>query len=661
MAEDEIRSTPYSFPARKQISADNVLLMIIILAGIILRFYRYGEVPYTYDELSALFRTDFESFRELIRHGVKLSDMHPAGIQVFLWYWVKWFGDGEQIVKLPFVITGILSIPMGYFVGRRWFGETAGIMTALFLSITEYATLYSLLARPYAVGLFLCLALTWFWTKIVFDQGGSRRTLNYAGFILSCTLCAYTHYFSMLFAVMAGLTGLFLINRKEIRHYVGALAASVLLFSPHIPITLHQIGRKGLPDWLGEPSMQFFLEYPAFIFHFSALLVAITGLIILSGFFTYEKSNKRKGDFRIVAFLWFLIPLLTGYFYSVFVSPVLQYSILIFTFPFAIMFLFSHFGKTGGIANTVIVLIFGTVAIHSLTERRQFYRVFHTSAFEETIKNSIETKERMGKEEVSAFVLMPRNVFEFYRQRMDPDDQYRIRHIDRDDPVSGFMKILTESNTSYIALGMAKYIRPIYRLLIEEHYPQLLIKENYYLGSFFLFCSDTIDKDSPLQDATVFRTVQVPSDRQPGWEWIPEQMVVKPDENILHLTADDLYSPGYFGRISDITSHKNNIVFISVDFLAAGDCREAYLVSEIKSGEETIDWRSAPLSGFIAGQKTWSRAGVALNMADVRGAGDHAILRTFIWKDNCKELYINNFMVEVKEGNKLLYSLFEDY
>ena len=93
---------------------DTLLLIFILLLGTILRVYRLQDIPFTHDEFSALFRTRFDNFAELIAQGVR-DDGHPAGIQVFLYYWIRLFGEGEVAVKIPFILSGILSI---YFIYR---------------------------------------------------------------------------------------------------------------------------------------------------------------------------------------------------------------------------------------------------------------------------------------------------------------------------------------------------------------------------------------------------------------------------------------------------------------------------------------------------------------------------------------------------------------
>ena len=78
---------------------NKLILFLILLVAITLRFYNYQNIPFTHDEFSALSRTNFNSFSELIDQGVKV-DGHPAGIQVFLYYWTKLAGKSEVWVKL---------------------------------------------------------------------------------------------------------------------------------------------------------------------------------------------------------------------------------------------------------------------------------------------------------------------------------------------------------------------------------------------------------------------------------------------------------------------------------------------------------------------------------------------------------------------------------
>ncbi|NSW45051.1 MAG: glycosyltransferase family 39 protein [Bacteroidales bacterium] len=143
---------------------NGVIIVLILLVAILLRFYRFFDIPYTLDELSALNRTFYSSFSELIEKGV-YNDGHPALIQIFLFYWVHWFSYNEWIVKLPFLLMGIASIYLIYRIGKEWFSETVGIIASTWMTTLQFTIMYSQIARPYASGLFFVLGMTFFWTQ----------------------------------------------------------------------------------------------------------------------------------------------------------------------------------------------------------------------------------------------------------------------------------------------------------------------------------------------------------------------------------------------------------------------------------------------------------------------------------------------------------------
>ena len=44
---------------------NNLLLLLIVFAAVLLRFYHFDQIPFTHDEFSALFRTQFDNFQNL--------------------------------------------------------------------------------------------------------------------------------------------------------------------------------------------------------------------------------------------------------------------------------------------------------------------------------------------------------------------------------------------------------------------------------------------------------------------------------------------------------------------------------------------------------------------------------------------------------------------
>jgi len=138
---------------KKLLTADFALLAFIILVGSILRLVQFPDIPFMFDELSAVNRLSFDSLSELLEKGVK-KDGHPAGVQVFLFYWSKLFGISEAAIKLPFIFCGIASIPLIYLLGKKWFSGTTGLLAAACLATLQFPVLYSDIARPYMSGMF---------------------------------------------------------------------------------------------------------------------------------------------------------------------------------------------------------------------------------------------------------------------------------------------------------------------------------------------------------------------------------------------------------------------------------------------------------------------------------------------------------------------------
>src|SRR5207244_1984933 len=137
-----------------------------------------------------------------------------------------------------------------YLIAKKWFGIRTAQFASLAMACLTYPILYSQLARPYAPGLLFSLLTVYYWNKLLFETKSSKKYMVL--FALSTALCMYTHYFSFLFAVIVGITGLFYMNANNSKDYILAGLLSVLAFVPHIGITSEQLSRGGVGSWLGK-------------------------------------------------------------------------------------------------------------------------------------------------------------------------------------------------------------------------------------------------------------------------------------------------------------------------------------------------------------------------------------------------------------------------
>ncbi len=353
------------------------LLLLAIAA--VLRLWRLGEMPFMHDELSALARL-YPTLWETVRTGVMQQDTHPPGVQVFEWLWTALFGTGAFAVKLPFVLMGLAAItPVR--TAMAWAGAPVALLTAALLAVLQYGVLYGQLARPYAAG--LCT------TALVADQLtryiAFPRRRHLIGLGIGIVLSAYTHHFALLLAGIMALSGLLLIPPARRRAYLTMLLAAALLYLPNLPIFLHQLGLGGLGGWLAPPDRYWPADHLWWVAHTSAALaVVLAGLIAWSIVRLWRHGTPVRAALPLFL-AWGLLPMLIGLAYSVWRAPVVQHSVLLFSFPYLCIALSMGLHGIGRRATLAVV---GTVAVAgtaTLVTVRQHYAVAYASNYRSMI------------------------------------------------------------------------------------------------------------------------------------------------------------------------------------------------------------------------------------------------------------------------------------
>ena len=166
--------------------------------------------------------------------------MHPAGVQVFMKAWSILFGTSELAMRLPFVLLGTCSIWIIYKIGKHYATEIA-LFSAAFWAVLLFPIIQSELARPYSPSLFFVLLSAFFILQLCFSQLNHKKIwLTSLGLALSVAACMYTHYFAFLTVVFMALTALFWIPKKVLIPYLVAGLTAIVLFLPHLQITLYQ-------------------------------------------------------------------------------------------------------------------------------------------------------------------------------------------------------------------------------------------------------------------------------------------------------------------------------------------------------------------------------------------------------------------------------------
>ncbi|MCB0047868.1 MAG: glycosyltransferase family 39 protein [Caldilineaceae bacterium] len=221
-----------------QPSARTIALLLtgMVLLGLFLRLYRFGELPFGvwYDEaengIQAQRLLEDPNFRPIYANST-----HAPAHYTYLIAWAfRLFGVSVQSIRLVSVAMGVAAILAGYLCGRELFGPVAGLITGFLLAVSRWSINLSRIGM-YNISTPLFALLT---VGLLLRALRTRRLLDFAlaGLALGLGLTFYAA-FQLLVAALA-LFALLLIAlepqvwRRAWPGFLVALIVAVLVTGP---------------------------------------------------------------------------------------------------------------------------------------------------------------------------------------------------------------------------------------------------------------------------------------------------------------------------------------------------------------------------------------------------------------------------------------------
>ena len=280
---------------------EKIALIILLFLGFVLRFFNFTEIPFTNDELSALNRLNYPDFSTMLSKAV-WTDGHPASVQTFLWFYVKFFGTKQWVIKLPFILMGSLSLLFYFLAAKKLSNTKTALFTLAFLATLQFPIIYSQTIRPYSSGQFLASVCLYLWARLIYDKSQNRLYQLLLGIAIFLSLS--NHYFNFLFIALLFPTGLIIQKQKNIFQYCIPYLIAMLLYIPQIPIFIHQIS-VGSPGWLPTPSLNTIIKHFEYCFQFSSIYFLIFSVLFIF------KIRKRPSDLILNSKIWMWLSLYT--------------------------------------------------------------------------------------------------------------------------------------------------------------------------------------------------------------------------------------------------------------------------------------------------------------------------------------------------------------
>lgn len=625
-------------------SSNYLGITLVLILAIALRIWDIHNLPFTHDEFSALFRTQFDSFNELIEKGVKV-DGHPALVQVFLFYWVKLFGFSEVWIKLPFIFSGVASVWLTYLIGKNTFGHISGLLASAFLASSQFSIFYSQLARPYSIGLLFVLMAAFLLTRIIQTKKLSPK--QGIGIALSFALAAYTHHFSMLTAFLLAISGLFLVDKSIRIKYIAYLVASAVLYFPHLPILFAQLNIGGVEAWLAKPSLSFFSNFLSYIMHFSWWVAFVVFILLVIQIFLSKKQDDAQKRVTILFAIAGVMPMFVGYLYSVLVSSVLQFSVLLFSFPFLLLLLFSHMVSYKSWQNGLMVFSVLLVNTFTLIVDRKHYRLLYESIYEQSVK-------KLAQHNDPATTLLvldahPKISPYYFNKYKLKSPLIRLDSIENEKELLSLL--LKDELPPTLMLGVMNYTPPNFLSVLMQFYPKLLEAAHYVNGSVYtLVKSDSLNGNALQFDYTmdVFG--------------IDKNKLMQDNDGIYYKVATEEEWPPALKIPLPEQAKTRNILRITSEIKTRQNLENTLLIAEIKHNDSTLLWKATHATLYLADslEQTKTRTlHLAFEVPELPVKNDSLHLQIYFWNKSLHDFEIKNYRIMVIPKNPVLYAWYE--
>ena len=611
------------------------LFLFIVLIAIGLRCYQFQHIEFTYDEYSTLHRTGYTSFHDLIEKGVK-TDTHPALTQVLVHYWTSWFGYEPWRVKLPFLIMGILCIPVMYMMGKKWYGKSCGEMSSAVMATMQVMVYYSETARPYIPGVLIILLLAWTWGQFITGKKSMPRDIL---LLLLFTLAAFTHHFTMLLAGIIWLSTWFLVDRdKRIRFALLSLGA-MALYLPHLSIFLVQLAMGGVATTTDPPGFDFPLHHLFFLFNYSWPWIVCIAVVVIVGVFSYRKLTTRSAIPRMIIFSWWILPLIVGFTYSYLRSPVLIDRVLVFSSPFLLLFLFSFQSFQSLLIRSTAVTLILAVGMYSLVISREHYQVITHTGYEDVYRLTHEYQDHPVQ--TLSFISAIDHVDELTKKLCGIEEFKNYILVNKDLSLLQFESMISESDAGQVTFAWTtQYFIPKMEMLgiIRRYFPVLVTCEGFAEAEFYTF--SRTGNSIPLPSVQLIHSA-MDSSRYNGGTFYR-------------------YQGDEFGVFIQMTQPAELICEGAIALFSAeiGDVEgwaDMHLALSVERGDSVVYWKSTRGYEFLPPGEKEGVLFNGLRLSALRKFGDNLTITCSVWNPDHRSFEVRSLKCDLLPGNRNLY------
>ncbi len=624
---------------------EKIALFFIIIVSAVMHFINLGSLSLSNDELSALSRIRFDSFSEMIEKGVYI-DFHPAGVQTFLYYWVKIFGDGPFIVRLPFVICSLISIWAIYQIGKTWFNSLSGLLASACFAFLSFPLLFTQLARMYSPGIMLTLLSAYAWTKFLIIENEKEKIRWLIGWTIFTAINLHLHYFSFMASGLIGLSGLFIVRKKDLAKYIRSGIVALITFIPEIPVFVEQMKTGDIGGWLGPPSKYFLAEFFLELFNRSVIICSLVSALFIGGII----FSKRKPEYlrwRILSVIWFLISFGIAYVYSALGHPVLTFSTLLFTLPFLLLTIFSFIPDfLQGKIKIIAVFFFSLYLVYDTIVPSKYYSRQQFGVFKEIAEDAVNWMNTYGRQNVSVAVnVINENYINYYFSRLiNPLPVLTGFKIETPADFAKFLKDVDSTHTDYFAYIWSNAAHPFeVPAIIRSKYPYLIEKKNYFNAGSYLFSKHPAEQELKTQLFSSRNNYE-----NEKWSGDPSKITTEIFHSSDHSERmDNEYSNGLKLMPADIPGKGYRYISFKSSVFAKDSIRDAIITLSFERDNKPYSYHGVFIKEFNIIPNKWNDIIIATQIPEdfIRDE----TLMAYIWNPSHENFYVDDLEIQVHQ------------
>lgn len=300
---------------------NNSLLLLLILIGAFIRFYKLDFQSAWGDELFTMINSSSEKSSGEIFEILK-ADVHPPLYYYIVHFFYLIFGDSSLIARIVSVLFGIAGMFSVYYLSKELLNKKVGIIAVALLVFNYFHIYYSQEARMYSMLFFTTTISFLFLIKFI-----KKPTLKSAiVHSIFASLMINTHFFALFTLFAQYLILLYFVikpyettSNKILKYSFISGIITVILYIPALIIFFQASGRTSF--WIAIPERDVYTVMFKEFFGFSETAIFIS-LIAMLFFFLKLFQRKEIEKFKLnpekekqvftffILFIWILITLI---------------------------------------------------------------------------------------------------------------------------------------------------------------------------------------------------------------------------------------------------------------------------------------------------------------------------------------------------------------